>query len=169
MSGKPVESHPQDFGACLRNKKVDTSGWTLHRITQKCVLSCSLIVAGCHNVVGVKKSLCTIFLGHPVSVENGKIPTKKVKVNQWTDKEGGGKQGQCPCGIPLCQLIWPFLFLSICPGHICNMLCDSNEDTLQDYFSTFFQCSYEWIAISEHASHFHCCSTGYQHLSAFQR
>ena len=45
--------------------KVDTSGCTIHTITQKYVTSCSMIVAGCLNVLGVKQSLCTIFSGTP--------------------------------------------------------------------------------------------------------
>ena len=34
-------------------------------INPKYYLSCCLIVTGCHNVLGVKKSLCTIFFGTP--------------------------------------------------------------------------------------------------------
>ena len=49
----------------FRSTKVDTIGCTIHTITQKCVTRCSLIVAGCLNVLGVKQSLCTIFSGTP--------------------------------------------------------------------------------------------------------
>ena len=49
----------------FRSTKVDTIGCTIHTITQKYVTSCSLIVAGCLNVLGVKQSLCTIFSGTP--------------------------------------------------------------------------------------------------------
>ena len=52
----------------FRSMKVDTCGCTIHTITQKYVTSCSLIVAGCLNVLGVKQSLCTIFSGTPCSL-----------------------------------------------------------------------------------------------------
>ena len=52
----------------LRSEKVDTSGCTIHTITQKYVTSCSLIVAGCLNDLGVKQSLCTIFSGTPCTL-----------------------------------------------------------------------------------------------------
>ena len=52
----------------FRSTKVDTIGCTIHTITQKCVTRCSLIVAGCLNVLGVKQSLCTIFSGTPCTI-----------------------------------------------------------------------------------------------------